>query len=352
MPEANIIDHEGKGPWHQYSRQPRLGIPAKNVSVARSSKSDRVFPNACSEEAVYACPKGRGGSSCNFFIWVTEAQVAEASKGYTFNESKVRSLRGAATTPKRLKQTLLPGAPPPSRNIAPGRTRSGACYTRVAAAPVLPPKALAPPSPPSRVKRRRESSPPSNEVSEQKPGPCKLRRPNRVTKNPYSTNNSRASTPKPPPSSTSSRKAVAVTRGTWDHRSVAWPLSETDVDEDGSDNNATVTPSLSPAPSPRRRLFNSNGEPTTPRRRAADMRTTPWTPRSRNGSFFSGALSTPGRGVQFDVREAVSEFIRTEGIDLKGAGGKLWDILEREVGQKEGVCKGYGLIYDHGIFSD
>ena len=321
------------------------------MSVVRSSKSDHIFPNACSEEAVYACPKGRGVLSCDFFIWATEAQEAEALKGYTFNESKVRPLRGAATTPKYLKQTLLPGAPPPSRNIAPGRTRSGACYTRAATAPVLPSKVLAPPSPPSRVKRRRESSPPSNEVSEQKPGPCKHRRPNRVTKNPYSTNNSRASTTKPPPS-TSSRKAVAVTPGTWDRRSVAWPLSETDGDEDGSDNDATATPSLSPAPSPRRRLFNSNGEPTTPPRRAADMRTTPWTPRSRTGSFFRGALSSPGRGVQFDVRKAVSEFVRTEGIDLKGAGGKLWDILEREVGQKEGVCKGYGLICDHGIFSD
>ena len=322
------------------------------MSVIRSSKSDHVFPNACGEEAVYACPKGRGAWPCDFFIWVTEAQTAEALKGCTFNDSKVRPLRGAATTPKHLKQTLLPGAPPPSRNIAPGRTRSGACYTRAATAPVLPPKALAPPSPPSRVKRRRESSPPSNEVSEQKPGPCKHRRPNRVTKNPYSTNNSsRVSTPKPPPSSTSSRKAVAVTPGTWDRRSVAWPLSETDVDEDGSDNDATATPSLSPAPSPRRRLFNSNGEPTTPPRRAADTRTAPWTPRSRTDSFFSGALSSPGRGVQFDVRVAVSEFIRTEGIDLKGAGGKLWDILEREVGQKEGVCKGYGFIYDHGIFS-
>jgi len=320
------------------------------VSVAQSSRSDHVFPNACSGATVYACQRGRGRSPCGFFIWVDEAQAAEAVKGYTFSESKVRSLRGAATTPKYLKQTLLPGAPPPSRYTTPGRTRSGACYTTVATTPV-PSKALAPPPPPSRAKRRRESSPP-NEVSEQKPGPCKLRRPNRATKNPYSTNNpSRASTPKPPPSSTSSRKAAAVTTGAWDRRSIALPPSETDVDEYGSDNDTTVTPSLSPNPFPSRRLFIPDGGSTTPPRRAADTSVTPRTPGSRTGSFYRGVLSSPGRGVQFDVRAAVHQFVRTEGIDLKGAGDKLWDILEREVGQKEGVCKGYGLIYDHRFFS-
>jgi len=304
------------------------------------------FPNACSEETDYACRRDRGRSSCGFFIWVDEARAAEVVKGYTFNESKVRSLRGAATTPKYLKQTLLPGAPPPSRYTAPGRTRSGTCY----AAPILPSKALAPPPPPSRTKRRRESSPPS-EVSEQKPGPCKVRRPNRVTRNPYSSNSpSRASTPRPPPSSTSSRKAATVTTGTWDRRSIAPPPSETEVDEYGSDNNATVTPSLSPNPSPRRRLFSTDGRPTTPPRRTADTRVTPRTPRSRTGSFYNGVLTSPGRGVQFDVRVAVDQLVRTEGIDLKGAEDKLWDILEREVGQKEGVCRGYGFIYDHGFF--
>ncbi|KAG0135968.1 hypothetical protein HOY82DRAFT_551210 [Tuber indicum] len=277
----------------------------------------------------YSCVKGKGNLPCNFFLWVEEAQVVAAAAA-------------PPTTPKYL-QSLLSWPTPPSRHVAPSKTRSGTCYAAETTAPALPPsKAPAPaPSPSSSLAKRRRESSPSNEASEQKPSPHKHHRPNRVTKNPYSTNHpSRASTPKPPlPSTPSSRKAAGVTTGTWDHRSIAPPPSETDVDGCGSDN-ATVTPSLSPNPSPRRRLFTSGNGPTTPPRTAANTRTASRTPGSRTTPFYKGVLSSPGRGVRFDVRTAVSEFVRAEGIDLKGAGDKLWDILEREVKQKEGVCKG------------
>ncbi|CUS13101.1 unnamed protein product [Tuber aestivum] len=304
------------------------------------------------EEAVYSCEKGKGRSSCDFFIWVEEAQMAEAAKGYSVDGGKARVLRGteiavaavaAVTTPKPLKQSLLPWHTPPSKDTVSSRTRSSTCYATTAATSVSPPKALAPPHSPSPAtgKRRRGSSP-SSEVSEQKPSPHKQRRPNRVTKNPYSTNHpSRTSTPKPPPSSTlSSRKAAAVTTGTWDRRSIVPPPSETDADESSSDNDATVTLPFSPNhPRPRRRLFNSNCRPTTPPR-TTNTRAASRTPGSRTGSFYSGVLSSPARGVQLDVRMAVFELVHAEGIDLKGTGDRLWDILEREVKQKEGVCKG------------
>ncbi|RPB04072.1 hypothetical protein L873DRAFT_1799508 [Choiromyces venosus 120613-1] len=294
----------------------------------------------------FACQKQRGDSSrCKFFIWAEPAQAILAAKGYNFGGMKVRAPRGAqppsaatAVTPKKLRQSKLS-----SWHISSSKTRSGTSYNTVTASPVPPPpKALGPPAlpTPTPTKRRRELSP-SNEESGQKPSPHKIHRPNRVTNNRYSTNNpSRSNTPKPPPSSSSKKIAVEVPVGTWDRRSIAPPPSETDADESGSggDHDDNI---FSPYSSPRRTLFPGKSEPSTPPRKGTiDTRAGSRTPGSRNNPYHSGTLSSPGRGVYFDVRTAVTQLIRTEGINLKGAEGKLWDILDREVKQKEGVCKG------------